>query len=253
MPIYIACHKKTPLPQDTCYVPIHVGRKNSLTKIEGMAGDDTGENISTKNSNYCELTALYWIWKNSDLSTFIGINHYRRYFSQVVCGEKFGKGRILSAKRVNALLIENDIVLAKKENLRMTVAQHYERFHFISDFQMTKDVISELCAEYLPSFEAVESSYKISLYNMFIMKGYIYNDYCFWLFSILDALEKKINFKSYDAYQARVFGFISERLLNVWVMHNNNKFKIKEIEVINTDSYCGINDYIKSRIKSLRN
>lgn len=60
--------------------PIHVGKANSLDEI-CCAGDDSGDSISLKNPFYCELTAHYWVWKNTDISDYVGFMHYRRHFN----------------------------------------------------------------------------------------------------------------------------------------------------------------------------
>ena len=75
--IYIAAHKKANLPQKEGYVPIQVG--SQLHDDLGYLKDNQGDNISIKNPNYCELTGLYYIWKNTN-SDIIGLTHYRRYF-----------------------------------------------------------------------------------------------------------------------------------------------------------------------------
>lgn len=62
--ILVATHKKYWMPKDEIYLPIHVGKKGKDDL--GYIGDDTGDNISIKNPNYCELTGLYWAWKNMD-------------------------------------------------------------------------------------------------------------------------------------------------------------------------------------------
>ena len=76
--VIIATHKKYDMPKDEMYVPLHVGRegKDDL----GYVGDNTGDNISIKNPKFCELTGLYWAWKNLD-AEYLGLAHYRRHFT----------------------------------------------------------------------------------------------------------------------------------------------------------------------------
>ena len=64
---------------------------------------------------------------------------------------------------------------------------------------------------------------------MLVTKENIYSRYCSWIFPILNEIEKNINLDDYDDYNQRMIGFIAERLMNVWVHHNN--FKVKEIPV----------------------
>ena len=77
--IYIATHKMFEVPKIKDYVPLQVGAENKQSL--GFLQDNVGNNISYKNSNYCELTGLYWIWKNVD-DPFKGLVHYRRYFGK---------------------------------------------------------------------------------------------------------------------------------------------------------------------------
>ena len=79
--ILVATHKKYWMPDDDVYVPLHVGAegKESL----GYLPDNTGDHISSKNPSYCELTGLYWAWKNLDCE-YIGLCHYRRYFGKSI-------------------------------------------------------------------------------------------------------------------------------------------------------------------------
>ena len=76
--ILVAAHKLYWMPNDSVYMPIHVGREGKADL--GYVGDNTGDNISAKNPNYCELTALYWAWKNLE-ADYVGLVHYRRYFT----------------------------------------------------------------------------------------------------------------------------------------------------------------------------
>ena len=80
--IYVVAHKPCDIPSNKIFCPIHVGRSVSDWKDEmaWMQGDDTGNNISQKNSSYCEMTAHYWIWKNVHDTEYVGVCHYRRFF-----------------------------------------------------------------------------------------------------------------------------------------------------------------------------
>ena len=77
--IIVATHKKYEMPQDDMYLPLHVGAINK--EDIGYQKDCFGNNISLKNSSYCELTGLYWAWNNLD-ADYIGLAHYRRHFSR---------------------------------------------------------------------------------------------------------------------------------------------------------------------------
>ena len=77
--ILVCCHKKDVFASDPPYFPIQVGKALSSVDL-GITGDDTGDNISGKNPSYCELTGLYWAWKNLKDTDVIGLCHYRRYF-----------------------------------------------------------------------------------------------------------------------------------------------------------------------------
>ena len=60
---------------------------------------------------------------------------------------------------------------------------------------------------------------------MFIMKRELADKYCTWLFDILFELEKRLDISNYDDNDKRVFGFVSERLLDVWLDANEIKYK----------------------------
>lgn len=75
--IIIAAHKKYRMPQDDIYIPLHVGAEGK--ESIGYQGDNTGENISKLNPYFCELTGMYWMWKNLK-ADYLGLAHYRRHF-----------------------------------------------------------------------------------------------------------------------------------------------------------------------------
>jgi Domain of unknown function (DUF4422) len=230
--ILVATHKKYKMPKEDIYLPIHVG---SINKEDlNYQKDSVGENISIKNSNYCELTGLYWAWKNLNCN-YIGSCHYRRYFtnegsinSLLNKDNKFNL--ILSENEIKKLLTKYELILPKKRNYFIdTIWTHYKNAHHIKDLEETKKILEELYPEYTQSFDKVMNRTKLHLYNMFIMNKEDFNNYCEWLFSILFELEKRTDLSNYDDYQKRIFGFISERLFNVWI--EQQQFKVKELNI----------------------
>ena len=223
MAIYIAAHKAFAVPPEPGYVPLQVGAegKESL----GYTPDNTGEHISAKNPHYCELTGVYWIWKNT-ADEYKGLVHYRRYFR----GEK---GR-LTETEVKDLLSRYDVVLPRPEYLRESA---YEEFCLHSGYE--KDLVSlrraveMVDSAVLPAYDRVMGGNRLSLYNMLITSGEEYDAYCAWLFAVLEELEKTVDMTGYTPYQQRLYGFLSERLLNVWVAHRG--LRVKYLKVFNTE------------------
>lgn len=229
--ILVATHKKYWMPADDVYLPLHVGREGKGDL--GYLGDNTWDNISVKNSNYCELTGLYWAWKNLKCD-YIGLCHYRRYFANKNLhteNKEKKKAVILHRTDYEKLLQEYDVIVPVKRNYYIeTVRSQYEHAHNKRDLDEAERIIQELYPEYNEAFTKVMCRTKLHILNMFIMKKQCFDEYCRWLFSILFELEKRIDISGYNQYEARVFGFISERLLNVWL--EKRKLKIKEMPVV---------------------
>lgn len=225
MKIYVVTHKPFEQPKSPIYKVIKVG--SGCFEMDDSESDSTGDNISTLNYKYCELTALYWIWKNSK-EKIVGLNHYRRFFSI--------NGQILQESVLNKLMVSYDIIIPKKRNYYIfTIDKHYEKAHYKKDLDILKRVIQENYPEYVESFDIVMKGTTLSLYNMFVMRKELLNEYSEFLFSVLDMVDKRIDTKNYDPYQRRVIGFLAERVFNVWVMENKNKLKIKYLKVKNTE------------------
>ena len=228
--ILVATHKQYWMPEDKIYLPIHVGRVEKADL--GYLGDDTGDNISAKNANYCELTGLYWAWKNLKCD-YIGLCHYRRYFAHAVSGSDMEKKKLAILQRTDyeKLLKQYDVILPKQRNYFIeTVRSQYEHAHNKNDLALTEQIVAELYPEYSEAFCKVMGGTKLHIFNMFVMNKEKFDEYCQWLFTILFELEKRIDISSYSQYEARVFGFLSERLLNVWL--EKQKLKVKGIDVV---------------------
>lgn len=207
--IYTMTHKKFEVPSDPLYQPLHVGHANS--EHLGYQGDDTGEHISEKNCYYSELTGLYWVWKNCKDVDYVGTCHYRRYLlnenEQVFTGAEY-----------KALLQEYDLITTKRVKLNNSYHFGFSANHNIKALDMTGTVIQELYPEYYETFIRLVNGTETYFGNMFVTSKALYDAYAEWLFTIFFEVEKRIELETgEDAYHKRVFGFISEFLLLVWV------------------------------------
>ena len=212
------------MPEDACYLPLQVGAagKDGF----GFRRDDEGENISARNANWCELTGLYWAWKNLKADA-VGLVHYRRHFK--------GRDGIVTGAEIAALLEKTDVILPRKRNYFIeTTRSQYVHAHHAEDLDVTQQILEERHPEYVRAFDAAMASTKGHRFNMFVMKRPQFDAYCAWLFDILFELERRLDISSYSPYDARVFGFVAERLLDVWLETNGICFS--ELPVLHLES-----------------
>lgn len=238
--VVVATHKKYQMPQEAIYLPVQVGSQGKENL--GYVLDNTGDNISLKNPYYCELTGLYWAWKNLN-ADYIGLCHYRRHFtcSRIIPRKSQKKFKIL----LNQIQIENklkntDIILPKKRKYYIeTLYNHYKHTMHIEPLEQTEKIIKEKYPNYTEQFEKLKKRTSAHMFNMFIMKKEYLNKYCKWLFDILFELEKRIDIGQYDSFHARFFGRISELLLDVWI--DTNHLKYEEVRVIDMENINWLN------------
>lgn len=222
--IYVVSHKNLSLPNDDLYYPIQVGDKRH--RNSGYLQDDIGENMAAKNAYYCELTAQYWIWKNQS-ADIQGIVHYRRFFANYMGKNKVMTDKpfdfILQAGLLQETLAKYDMILPPKETFfEANLWLHYRFQHHIVCFKAVQNVIEEAYPDYIAAFEKVMFHQRSAhMYNMFIAQRHVFTEYSEWLFDVLKKVENIIDISSYSAYEQRVYGFLSEFLLNIWVTKNN--------------------------------
>lgn len=223
--ILVAAHKQFPMPDAEGYMPILVGAaKNYKPEIEYQR-DDEGENISSKNPNYNELTAVYWAWKNLKDVDAVGLVHYRRFFFD---SKPYSLKNVTSIKKVNQLLQKYDVILPKKRNYYIeTNYSHYIHAHHKEPLDRTREVIAKEYPQYLSSFDKVMRKREAHMFNMFVMRKDAFNSYCCFMFSILSRVENQIDISEYSVQEARVFGYISELLMDVWL--DTNSFTYVEV------------------------
>lgn len=250
MKIYVVTHKPVDLQLlalDKCYSVIRVGQY--AREQNGLLSDAEGNNIAEKNPNYCELTAQYWMWKNDTTSEVIGMCHYRRYFTTHALS--VNPKNFLKEKDAEYFLKTYDAIVPYNQSYCVGAYKKYLSCGYEKDLKTTKEAIQALYPEYVPFYEKYfEKSASFRLGNMLIMKREVFDAYCEWLFNILQYVEKRTDLSGYSAQEARIYGYLSERLLNVWLFAN--KVKCKSMRIVNTEEIHNVTYYGKEILKFIK-
>lgn len=219
--VYIAkSHKDQPLKTsyftpDWIY-PIQAGAALS-DKVLAKIADNTGENISFKNGNYCELTALYWIWKNrinqDSESEYYGIFQYRRILD--ITENDLHQ---LSKNRV-------DVVLPYPMISEPNIFEHHERYVKDSDWDAMMQALRELYPQFYKKALDIFNQQYMYNFNIFVARKPIFNDYCTWLFSILERTEE-LSYPKGSERADRYIGYLGENLLTLYFMTHQKEFTI---------------------------
>lgn len=209
--IFTMTHKAFTPPPDPMYVPLQVGR--ACHDALGYIGDHTGDHISDLNAYYSELTGVYWLWKNYSNTDIIGICHYRRYLIAE-------DGHLYTQRDIERLLSRYDMIVTKKLELRMPYYDGFAATHDEKDLVETERVVAEKYPAYAALFHEMVHKKETYFANMMICDKQRYDAYCTWLFDILFEVQRRIDTTGYDNYRKRVYGFLSEFLLTVWIVKN---------------------------------
>ncbi len=238
-----SCYHHDDIPaRDEAIIPLRVGAATSVRT--DVCRDDDGVNISAKNRHYCELTGTYWIWKNVK-ADIVGLCHYRRYLNlknadivwQPSCAS-FAAHYGLTAANISRLMQQYDIILPQKTPEhpaahKPSVYDYYAAAHVKSDLDLTLQIIKKQTPDMFRTAEQVLKNEKqMYLGNILIAKKELFDEYAKWLFGVLFALEEQIgdDIKTRDSYQQRVYGFIAERLMNVFVRYKEETARLKVAE-----------------------
>lgn len=238
--VYVVTHKDAKLdalPEG--YRIIHAGHATAKEKF-GYAGDDKGDNISALNRYLNEITALYWIWKNTR-HAIIGLNHYRRFFTKSD-DSSFAVEKLLSRESAEKILRDCDMIVVTGDFFTLT--QHELKTLVCGDDlngfveKIFREHISRKQPDYLDAFNRVTGSRAEFMYEMFVTRRKIFDAYCEWLFSfIVDVTNEVIartNIAQIDnPRKYRVVGLIAERLLTVWLM--KNRLRLKSLPILYRD------------------
>lgn len=229
MRVLVAAHKPYWMPRDHMYLPVCVGA-HANGPIEGYAQDDEGDNISERNSRYSELTALWWGWRNLHCDA-LGLVHYRRYFAGS------GERRILTAEEADTLLGRAPVLVPKARNYMIeSVASHYAHTHDAAHLDALREGLACVSPKRLDAYDAHMSQSKGHMFNMLIMRREVLDSYCSWLFDVLEATERRIDFTGMSPFEERCVGRLAEFLLDVWLCSEDVPFvevRLRELEGVN--------------------
>ena len=220
--IIVAAHKACEVPSDPMYFPLHVGAEGKMDAQGkpldiGFVKDNTGENISSLNPTFCELTGLYWAWKNLD-ADYIGLVHYRRYFTGAHVNNSDVVGSAISYAELFPLLGSHEAFVPKKRRYYIeTLKSHYEHTHDAQHLKLCRNILQQKYPAYVRAYDKVLKRRWGYMFNMMILKKDLLDDYCSWLFDVLFELYKEVDNTQMSAFEKRYCGRVSEILFNVWL------------------------------------
>ena len=240
--LFIASHTdNVRIPACPLAVPIQVGSAQAPYKFPGFYHDDEGANISTKNASYCELTALYWIWKHQQ-ADYCGLLHYRRYFNfsdteLPITNEPFVFNEAVlpsndeanldtiafNEQAIRAALDGVDFIapIAYPEPNGESVYDQYKGSvgHHIEDLDLVLGLINEFYPHLSDAAQRYVNGKNIYCCNMFIMRKQLFDDYCAFLFDILQKFEERKDISDYAPVDARVHGYLGERICGMYITY----------------------------------
>lgn len=237
-------------------MPLYVGAyKNPANRI--MYRDDMGIHISEKNDSYCELTGLYWIWKNCT-DEYVGLVHYRRYFVKMSHKHAFFHRefvlhkkniRILSTEELMNLISGRELLV---KNSDYDFVSNKKRFQMVLGDELLGDlqaIIEQETPEYLLTYLNLLQEHRHFNCNMFFGKKEVIDSYCEWLFPILEALDEMHIIKYGDRYHHRELGYCGELLFKVWIEKNEVTYRI--VDAVNIEDCPTIMNLTKRIIKKI--
>ena len=253
--IFVTAHKDVDRFDSSTLQPVQVGPKG--TRFPWAFQDDEGENIADRNPRYCELTTQYWAWKNVN-ADYYGFCHYRRYFDfSATEHEENPYGEIMddfiddaAAKKyglddatIAQVVRQYDVITTPFGNLEEIIDKHgtpralWEAAPLLHDDDLERcyRILCKMYPDYQKDAEAFLDGHEACFCNMFIMKKEIFFDYCEWMFPILEEFDKNTDYSTYSKEALRTPGHLSERLLNIYLMHHKrigSNWKFKELQCV---------------------
>lgn len=247
--IIVCCHKADVYYGQSPYFPIHVGKANASCELN-ITGDNMGDHISEKNASFCEITGIYWAWKNLKDVDIIGLCHYRRYFDfhkqtlshlpiTAFKTEQFNEKDFSIPENILGKVQQGSIVVPKRNNYDCSIYLDYCKCHVSDDLRILDDVIHNTQNEtyQMAYYRVMHTRHKLIHYNMFLMRWPDFDEYCSWLFPILFEVEKRTDITHYNSVQKRIYGYMAERLFNVWLHGSGKNLVYKPVMMFDDKTY----------------
>ena len=246
--IYILGHRETtePYPDNEIYTPVECAASYHQKHLFNIR-DNQGDNIGEFNKVYCEMTGVYEVAKNLELPSIIGICQYRRRL-------KFG-----SAEEVEKVFESFDAIAAEPLKMGMSPYDQYAKCHNRGDMELVEKIIREKYPEYLKGFDRyIKNGNTLFYSNGVILRREDFLDYCGFYFGFAEEFRKRKGWDSVDkavsdiedemikgerkktrglSYQSLVLGFLSERLLTLFLL---TRFGVERIKTVKYEKYEGV-------------
>lgn len=245
MRIFVAAHRSTWVPPSDLYSVIAVGG----AAVPGAAfRDDNGDNISSRNRQYCELTATYWIWKNAT-DDAVGLCHYRRFFNLLptnlhahplitLQAPDAATTALLSDPRqatvIRRLLDQYDLIVPRALYQQASIGDDYVRAHGHREWD---EFVRQLDALYGAARHSARVETRFRGNNMLICRREVFDLYATQLFQVIDRVFSTIgalpDVPGARYQPGRYPGYLAERFMSAFL--NANRLKYFEAQVVHFD------------------
>lgn len=216
----VAAHRPYRMPADPAYLPLHVGAALHPDACPGFQPDDEGDSVSGRNPSWCELTGLWWLWRNCG-AAHKGLVHYRRLLGSPDPRRRRAKDpldRVATGGELLSALGEAPVVLPRRRSYYIeTVYSHYAHTFDAGQLDACREVLSELHPGALPSWDRHMGSRTAHICNMLVARAEVFDAWCAWLFPVLEGLEGRVDSSGMTPFEARWPGRVAERLLDPWL------------------------------------
>ena len=262
--IAVACHKPSILPKNKLFMPVQVGSELANKKLD-MEHDNTGDNISAKNPEYCELTAQYWLWKNVK-ADYYGLCHYRRFLAfkdpgvkrnlrnQIVATipdqynfDRFGlEDEALMQREIESA----DLVIGEKQyvpqlytprGVQFTAYEHWAKHDRALIMKDDLDLMLKILDQVSPKIGRAAREYlntkEFLGFNCFVAKKELFDELCEIEFEVLSRLEKEVDLTDYNQQLTRIYGFMAEIISSsyFYYIEHSGKYRVKHVPLVYFD------------------